>query len=77
MRNTGTSGSDGRTVAKSIAIATTLGLQLVVSVVLGFLLGQWLDGLLHTTPWLTIVGVVVGVGAGFFGIYHLSRILLK
>ncbi len=64
-------------MARSIAIATTLAIQLVVSVVLGFLLGQWLDGLLHTTPWLTIVGVVVGIGAGFYGLYRLSQVLLK
>lgn len=77
MSDTGTSGSKGRTVARSLAIATTLGFQLVVSVVLGFLLGQWLDRLLHTTPWLTLIGVVVGIGVGFYGLYRLSRVLLK
>lgn len=62
---------------RGVGVAATLTFQLVAAVMLGFLGGRWLDGLWHTGPWLTIVGVVVGLVAGFLGLFHLSRILVK
>lgn len=58
-------------------MAAALATQLIVSVVLGFLLGHWLDGVFHTAPWLTVVGVLVGIVAGFVGLFQLSRVLSK
>lgn len=72
-----TNGPKKNTAARAVTVALTLATQLIVSVLLGFFLGKWLDGLLHTDPWLSIVGVVAGIGTGFYGLYHLSRILLK
>lgn|SRR5512135_708725 len=43
----------------------TLGLQLALSVVVFFFLGRWLDSSFNTTPWLTVVGVVIGMVGGF------------
>jgi F0F1-type ATP synthase assembly protein I len=38
---------------------------LIASPLVGFFLGRFADGKLHTTPWLTLVGVVLGfVAAG-------------
>ena len=42
------------------------GLQLAVSVILMSLLGWWLDDKWKTTPWLTLVGVLFGAGAGMY-----------
>jgi len=42
-----------------------MGMQLAISVVVFFFLGRWLDSTFETSPWLTIVGVVVGVTGGF------------
>lgn len=47
---------------------STLGLDMVLSVVFGFLGGRWLDGRLETAPILTIAGLVFGAlaAARFF-----------
>jgi F0F1-type ATP synthase assembly protein I len=48
----------------------TMGMQLALSVVVFFFLGRWLDGLLETTPWLMIAGLVVGIVGGFIKFFY-------
>lgn len=50
------------------------GIQLAASVVLMFFLGRWLDEKFGTTPWLMIVGIFFGLGAG---LYNFVRIVMK
>jgi ATP synthase protein I len=69
-------GSEGSSL-RGVGIAAALSFQLIVATLLGFFLGHWLDGVFHSGPWLTVSGVILGIGAGFWGIYHLSRILLR
>ncbi|MDP3275842.1 MAG: AtpZ/AtpI family protein [Deltaproteobacteria bacterium] len=45
--------------------AISIGIELVVSVMLGLGVGVWLDRRFATGPWLTLVGIVVGSAAGF------------
>ncbi len=52
-------------VVRDLAPYLTMGLELAVAVVGMALLGHWLDGLWETAPWLMIVGLVLGAGAGF------------
>jgi F0F1-type ATP synthase assembly protein I len=42
--------------------------------VLGVLLGRWLDVRYGTEPWLLLGGSVLGMGAGF---YHFFKVVLK
>ena len=42
----------------------TLGLQLAITAVAFFFLGQWLDQKLSTEPWLMLTGIMVGVVGG-------------
>lgn len=65
------------TAARGIGVAMALSIQLVASVIAGVLLGQWLDGLVHTRPLFTVLGVFVGIGAGLYGVYRLAKVLLK
>ena len=58
--NTGSSGA-------SVAGA---GLQFAVSILLFLFVGQWLDGRFGTTPWATLIGVMVGAVAGFTSLYR-------
>jgi len=39
----------------------TVGLEIVFSIVFGFLLGRWLDGKFGTEPYLLYLGVVLGL----------------
>src|ERR671939_423109 len=47
-----------------------LGFQFLGAILLFLYLGRWLDQRLGTTPWLLIVGVFVGAGAGFYSLYR-------
>ncbi len=53
---------------------STVGIQLVISVVLGLYAGTWGDKKLGTDPWLMILGIVLGAAAGF---YNLVRLISK
>jgi ATP synthase protein I len=45
--------------------ASSVGLELGLSVVFGVLFGRWLDGKLGSTPWLMLAFLMLGVVAGF------------
>ncbi len=47
-----------------------VGIQFAGSIVVFLLVGRWLDTWLGTTPWLLILGVFVGAGAGFYSMYR-------
>jgi F0F1-type ATP synthase assembly protein I len=52
---------------------TGIGLMLAVSTGLGYWLGAWLDGRWHTSPWLSLVGLLFGMGAGFLEVARLLK----
>jgi F0F1-type ATP synthase assembly protein I len=47
-----------------------VGLQFAASIIVCLFAGQWLDRKLGTAPWLLIVGVFFGAGAGFHSLYR-------
>jgi F0F1-type ATP synthase assembly protein I len=47
-----------------------LGFEIVVPIVLGALLGWWLDGRWGTAPWLLLAGLLLGIGAGFYNFFR-------
>ena len=49
-----------------------IGFQLATAVIGGLLFGGWLDKKWGTTPWLTLVGLILGSIGGF---YNLIRIV--
>jgi len=60
---------DKRAILKALATFSNLGFTLASSVLVGLFLGRWIDGYLHTSPWALIIGIFVGVIAGFWSIY--------
>jgi ATP synthase protein I len=58
---------------KAFARVGALGIELALSVVIGLLAGRWLDGKLSTEPYLTLVGLILGVIAGFRSLYQTAR----
>lgn len=55
---------------KTLGGPGTIGLELVLSVMLGLFGGRWLDGKLGTGPWLAIIGFGFGVAAGVRAIHR-------
>jgi len=48
-----------------------IGIEMVVSVLIGAFGGYGLDYLFHTKPWLMIVGFILGSVAGFRSLFRL------
>jgi len=53
-----------------------LGLTVVVSTLLGFYAGQWVDGRLDTGLVFTFIGLTLGIGAGVRSAYELVKKML-
>jgi ATP synthase protein I len=51
----------------------TVGLEVVLSVVVGLVVGRLLDQRLGTGGWLTLLGVVYGVAAGVRALYRAAQ----
>lgn len=51
----------------------TVGLEIVLSVLFGFLGGHWLDGRFETTPWLTLVGTFFGLATAIRFLYRAAQ----
>lgn len=54
---------------QALALTTTIGMELAITVVLGYYGGQYLDQRFATGPWLMLAGVLVGLAAGIVGVY--------
>jgi ATP synthase protein I len=61
---------DTRKLLRLVGLASTVGLTLVLSTVIGLAFGIWLDRVFNTGPWLTLVFLVVGIVAGFRNFYR-------
>jgi ATP synthase protein I len=55
----------------SLALITQLGVTVVVSILIGLLLGLWIDAHFGTKPWGTLIFSLVGILVGSAGVYRL------
>src|ERR671938_1802620 len=67
----------GLTTAQSLAVASQFGVTLAVGVGLGLLAGQWLDGVAHTAPVCTLIGVLAGLILGLSSVVALYQATLR
>jgi F0F1-type ATP synthase assembly protein I len=51
----------------------TVGLELVLSLLLGYLAGRWLDGRFGTEPYLGSIGAGFGAIAGFRAVWRAAK----
>jgi ATP synthase protein I len=65
MAPTGDSGS-----WKALGELSSIGIAMVLSTVIGLAGGYYADRWLGTTPWLTLVGLLFGIAAGFVGLFR-------
>ena len=60
---------DTKKALKLVGLASTLGLSIVIATFIGLALGIWLDRVFDTSPWLTVILLIVGIIAGFRNFY--------
>lgn len=66
-------GNQGRKQLAALGDVGLIGLEMGVSVAVGFLGGSWLDDKFGTGPWLSGLGLALGIAAGFRSLYRLTR----
>ena len=55
---------------KALGELSSIGLVLVVSTIIGLVGGYYADRLLGTSPGLLLVGLVLGIAAGFVNLFR-------
>jgi F0F1-type ATP synthase assembly protein I len=58
---------------KGIGTYGTVGLDMAVAVLLGFLAGRWADQKLGARGWPTIVGVLLGIAVAFNMLFKAAK----
>ena len=61
---------DTRKALRMVGLASTLGLTIVIATFIGLALGLWLDRVFNTSPWLTVIFLILGIIAGFRNFYR-------
>ena len=59
------------------ALFSEIGISLLVTTLVGVLVGYWVDGQLDTVPIFVLIGFLAGAGAGTLLIYRLVTRFLK
>jgi len=59
------------------ALFSEIGISLLVTTLIGVLVGNWADGQLGTLPIFVLVGFFAGAGAGTLMIYRLVTNFLR
>jgi len=66
-----------RQIYKQLGDASTIGLALALSIVIGLGIGYYLDKWFHTEPYLLIIFLILGVIAGFRNVYIIGKRIQK
>ncbi len=66
------SGKRGKEYVEYVGLSM-VGMQTVVSVLIGFAIGYWIDKWLGTAPLFMILFVIFGVAAGFINVYRTMK----
>ena len=57
-----------------IGVASTVGINMVVSTFVGFALGYWVvDRYLSSYPWFTIILTLLGIAGGFRYLFRIAQ----
>ena len=64
---------DAKKLIQAASKYSYVGIFFGVAIAVGHFAGHWLDGKLHTNPWLGFIGVILGTAAGFRELYRLAK----
>ncbi len=61
-------------VFRLMGVASTVGINMVVSTFVGFALGYWLlDRYFNSYPWFTLLLTILGIFAGFKYLFRIAK----
>ena len=58
---------------RSLSFLSQIGVTIVACIVIGILIGRFLDNILGTSPWLLLIFIFLGIGAAFKSILDLAK----
>jgi ATP synthase protein I len=70
-------GPESRKQLQLAARFAATGIELAIAIVVGYFGGRYLDGWLGTTPYLSYVGLILGIVAGFRNLFSLASTAQK
>ncbi|RLB62561.1 MAG: hypothetical protein DRI90_08800 [Deltaproteobacteria bacterium] len=62
-----------QTNLKATGSYATIGMDIVLSIIFGFVAGHWLDGYFNTGPYLTLIGLGFGLATAIRFLYRTAR----
>lgn len=68
---------DFRKIFQAIGLIAHLGITMMVNIGIGYLLGYFLDNLLHAEITYKILGSLLGTASGFYSVYRLVMNFFK
>lgn len=57
----------------NLAYASSVGFAMVLAIFGGLFFGRWLDGQMGTSPFFTLLFLLMGIAAGFRSLYTLIK----
>lgn len=69
-KNNMTDKRDFRSDLKKLAEVSSLGLMLPSSIVVGLIIGHFLDKLFGTEPWLLLIFICLGIVSGLLSLFR-------
>lgn len=63
---------DNKQLFKSLGFLSSVGISMVAATFIGLAMGYYLDKWLGTSPWLTLIFLLLGIVSGFRNIYILT-----
>jgi F0F1-type ATP synthase assembly protein I len=61
--------NDKKKFYKSLGVLSSIGISVVLAIIIGVLIGRWLDGLFGTSPLFFFIFLFIGIVAGFRNIF--------
>jgi ATP synthase protein I len=58
---------------KAGLIVASVGIEMAAAILIGYLVGSYLDELLGTEPWLFYTFLIIGILAGFKGLWRTAK----